>query len=34
MGSRRPIYTFQLTGYAIELNEKMYLLFYAGDSRH
>jgi len=28
------IYTFQLTGYATELNEKKYLLFCASDSRH
>jgi len=28
MASRRPIYTFQLTGYATESNEKkIYLLF-------
>jgi len=30
----RPIYTFQLTGYATESNEKIYLLFYVSDSRH
>jgi len=36
MATRRPIgpYTFQLTGYATEPNEQIYLLFYASDSRH
>jgi len=32
--SYRPIYTFLLTGYATESNEKIYLLFYASDSRY
>jgi len=27
MASRRPIYACQLTGYATESNEKIYLLF-------